>query len=270
MNTEKKNRKILSREISMYFSKELVYREQLVVWIIADIIKIVGLCFVWVASSRLTDDVTQGYVVTYYLLIMLISKLTTDYTMEYGVRDIVQGRFSNLLIKPFNYLLEYLGTNIGGNILRFIIFLPGFILGIYFANKYSLWILDFNPYNLFVALVAVIIGFFLSFLLGNIISLTAITIKEMDSIRTFYYNIASLLSGEFVPLIFLPLWGVFTLHLLPFRYTLSFPVEILIGGLNDYELQSGFVISIVWLVALFFLYKIIYALSIKKYESEGI
>jgi len=270
MNTKKKNNRILNRILSMYFAKELVYKEQLLVWIIADIIKIVGLCFVWVASSNLNDSVSQEYVVSYYLLIMLVSKFTTDYTLEFGVRDIIYGRFSNLLIKPYNYLIEYLGTNIGGNILRFIIFIPGFILGVYYANKYGFWIVDFNPYNIFLGMIAICIGFFISFLLGNAVTLIAISIKEMDSIRTFYYNIASLLSGEFIPIVFLPMWGAFVLHLLPFRYTLSFPVEIILGNINDYELRTGFVISILWLIMSFFLYKTIYSLSKKKYEAEGI
>lgn len=270
MNTKQKNNKILNRILSMYFSKELVYREQLLVWIIADVIKIVGLCFVWVASSKLSDSVSQSYVVSYYLLIMLVSKLTTDYTLEFGVRDIIYGRFSNLLIKPYNYLIEYLGTNIGGNILRFLIFLPGFILGVYFAQKYNLWIVDFNPYNIFLGIIAIIIGFLISFILGNTVSLIAIYIKEMDSIRTFYYNVASLLSGEFLPIVFLPMWGAFVLHLFPFRYTLSFPVEVIIGNINDYEIRLGFMISIIWLLVLFFSYKTVYSLSKKKYEAEGI
>lgn len=270
MNTKTNNNRILGRILSMYFSKELVYREQLLVWIIADIIKIVGLCFVWVASSSLNDNVSQAYVVSYYLLIMLVSKFTTDYTMEFGVRDIIQGRFSNLLIKPYNYLIEYLGTNIGGNILRVIIFVPGFVLGVYFANKYGLWIVDFNPYNIFLAMIAICIGFFLNFLLGSTIALIAIYIKEMDAIRTFYYNIASLLSGEFIPIVFLPMWGAFVLHILPFRYTLSFPVEIILGNLNHYELTTGFVTSVIWIGVMFLIYKLVYSISKKKYEAEGI
>lgn len=270
MNTRRKNRKILSREISMYLSKELLYKEQLFVWIIADIIKIVGLCFVWIASSRLTDTVTQGYVVTYYLFVMLVSKLTTDYTMEFGVRDILSGRFSNLLVKPFNYLLEYLGTNIGGNILRFLLFLPAFILGILLANHYNLWIFVFNPANVLIALLAILLGFFISFFLGNILTLVAVYIKEMESIRIFYYNIGALLSGEFIPLIFLPFWALFIFQILPFRYTLSFSVEILIGDLNRYELNNGFLVAIGWLVVLFFVYKTAYILARQKYEAEGI
>lgn len=254
----------------MYFKRESQYKGQMVAWIIADIIKILGLCFIWLAASKVSDSVDQAYIVSYYILVMFVSKFTSDYTLENGVRNILDGKFSNFLVKPYNYLLEYLGTNIGSNVLRIILFLPAFIGAIYFALMKNLWIVEFNPYLLFLSLLAIILGFGISFLLGNIVSLSAIKIKEMDGIRIFYYNIASLLSGEFIPIVFLPEVGKFIVEIIPFRYTLSFPVEILLGRLNDYEKEIGFLIATLWLVTLFVVYKIIYRSAIKKYEAEGI
>jgi len=270
MKEKGKNKKILNRQIQMYFKRELQYKGQMIAWIIADIIKIFGLCFIWLAASRVSNVVDQEYIVSYYILVMFVSKFTSDYTVEFGVRNILDGRFSNFLVKPYNYLLEYLGTNIGSNILRIILFLPAFIIAIYFAWVNNFWIVEFNPYLILLSLIAILLGFGISFLLGNIISLAAVKIKEMDGIRIFYYNIASLFSGEFIPIPFLPQIGRFLLELLPFRYTLSFPVEILLGRLNDYQKEIGFLTATVWLVILFIIYKIVFKKAIKKYEAEGI
>jgi len=130
MKEKGKNKKILSKQIQMYFKRESQYKGQMIAWIIADIIKIFGLCFIWLAASRVSNVVDQEYIVSYYILVMFVSKFTSDYTVEFGVRNILDGRFSNFLIKPYNYLLEYLGTNIGSNILRVILFLPAFIIAI--------------------------------------------------------------------------------------------------------------------------------------------
>jgi ABC-2 type transport system permease protein len=265
-----KNRKILSREIQMYFKKEFQYKGQMIAWIIADIIKIIGLCFIWLMSAKVNGNVEQGYVVTYYILIMLVSKFTSDYTIEHGVRNILSGKFSNFLLKPFNYLLEYLGINIGSNALRVGLFLPAFILGIIIASKNNLWIMNLNILSISLGFIAILIGFLISFFVGNIISLIAIRIKEMDSIRIFFYNIASLLSGEFIPLVFLSGFIARTFKLLPFRYTLSFPVELFIGEIEKKEILLGFLIAIIWLFVLFITYKIIYKKAVEKYEAEGI
>lgn len=254
----------------MYFKKEFQYKDQMIAWILADIIKIVGLCFIWLMSAKVNGNVEQGYVVTYYILIMLVSKFTSDYTVEHGVRNILTGKFSNFLLKPFNYLLEYLGINIGSNTLRVVLFLPAFLLGIIIAFKNNLWIMNLNIFSIILGFLAMIIGFFISFFIGNIISLIAIKIKEMDSIRIFFYNIASLLSGEFIPLIFLSGLVAQVFKSLPFRYTLSFPVEVFIGEIENKEIFTGFLTGILWLIVLFIAYKIIYKKAIEKYEAEGI
>ena len=124
MNEKGENKKILTRQIQMYFKREFQYKGQMIAWIIADTIKILGLCFIWIAASKSNSIGNQSYIVSYYILVMFVSKFTSDFTLEHGVRDILEGKLSNFLVKPYNYLLEYLGTNIGGNILRIILFLP--------------------------------------------------------------------------------------------------------------------------------------------------
>jgi ABC-2 type transport system permease protein len=261
---------ILQKEVRMSFSKEFVYKKQLLGWIIADTVKVTTLCFVWSAASVSREDISTGYVVSYYLLLMLVSKLTTDYTIESGVRDMVTGKFSNLLTKPFNYLIEYVGKDIGNNLLRFMLFLPAFIVGVIFASLNNWWIYDFNPLYLLLFLLSAIIAFLISFILGNTVSLVALRIKQMDSIRIFFYNTSAILSGEVIPIVFLPLLVQKIFNVLPFRYTLSFPVEILLGKLDPVSILYGFVVSILWLLILFIIYKFTYRYFIKYYEAEGI
>ncbi len=73
---EEKNKKnnfknILKREIVMFFSQEFAHKDLLVAWILADTIKVIGLCFVWVASAKITQSVDQGYIVSYYIMLLV-------------------------------------------------------------------------------------------------------------------------------------------------------------------------------------------------------
>ena len=130
--------------------------------------------------------------------------------------------------------------------------------------------MNFNVFSIILGVVAIVMGFITSFIIGNIISLIAIKVKEMDSIRIFFYNIASLLSGEFIPLVFLSGLVRKIFILLPFRYTLSFPVEIFIGDMKTKDILLGFMIGIIWVLVLYLSYKLIYKKAIEKYEAEGI
>lgn len=269
---KKKNnwKEIIKKHLGMYFSQEYMHKGQLISWIIADVIKISGLCFVWLASSKITGSVDQAYIVTYYVLMLLIGKLMMDITPEEGVRQILNGRFSNLLLKPTNHLNCYIGNNLGSNLFRLMVSAPAFLIGMFLAIKLNLWVVDFNPYLIFLALIGIAMGFMINFFLGNIFSLLAFYNKSMEGMRIFYFNIAALLSGEFIPLVILPFLAEYILKILPFRYTLSFPIEILIGRLTNYDIFTGFVIGGIWLVTLYFIYKILYSIAIRKYAAEGI
>ena len=254
----------------MFFSQEFMHKEQLLLWILADTVKIVGLCFVWAASAKLTKNIDLGYVVSYYVLMIVVGKLMQDITPENGVKQILSGKFSNSLLKPISYLTEYLGNNIGSNLFRLIVSIPAFLIGAFIVTKLHLWVVDFNPYLIFLSLLAVILGFFINFLLGNIFVLLAFYNKNMEGMRIFYYNITAFLAGEYVPFAVLPLVALFTVQILPFRYTLSFPIEILLGRMTGYDITLGFIIGLIWLVILYILYSIFYSISIKKYAAEGI
>lgn len=269
-NKKSNFKNILKREIYMFFSQEFMHKEQLLMWIIADTIKIVGLCFVWAASVKLTNYTDSGYIVSYYILMLLVGKLTRDITPENGVRLILNGKFSNLLLKPFSFLTEYLGNNIGSNLFKLLVSVPAFLVGIFIAKSLNIWVIDFNPYLIFLGLAAIVLGFFINFLLGNIFSLIAFYNKNMDGMRTFYYNIAAFLSGEYAPLVAFPLTALFFIQILPFRYTLSFPLEIILGRMTNYDIFYGFAIGSVWVIILYIIYLVLYRKSIKKYASEGI
>jgi len=270
INQKSNFKNILKRITQMFFAQEFMHKEQLVVWIIADIIKIAGLCFVWAASAKVTGNIDQGYIISYYVLMVLVGKLMQDITPENGVRQILNGKFSNSLLKPMSYLTEYLGSNIGSNLFRLLVSIPAFGLGMYLVMKLNFWVVDFNPYLIFLALGAIILGFLINFLLGNIFTLLSFYNKNMIGMRIFYYNIAALFSGEFVPFAALPIIALYTVQVLPFRYTLSFPIEILLGRMTNYDIGLGFVIGIAWLVALYIIYSIFFKISIKKYAAEGI
>lgn len=270
INQKSNFKNILKRITRMFFAQEFMHKEQLFVWIIADIIKIAGLCFVWAASAKVTGNIDQGYIISYYVLMIIVGKLMQDVTPENGIRQILSGKFSNSLLKPTSYLTEYLGVNIGSNLFRLLVSIPAFALGMFLVMKLDFWIVDFNPYLIFLALIAVVLGFLINFFLGNIFALLSFYNKNMVGMRIFYYNIAALFSGEFVPFAALPMIALYAVQVLPFRYTLSFPIEILLGRMTNYDIGLGFVIGTVWLIALYIIYSIYFKISIKKYAAEGI
>ena len=94
--------------------------------------------------------------------------------------------------------------------------------------------------------------------------------SQILGLRSFYENVITFLSGEGIPISAFPIWAIIIIKFLPFRYTISFPIEILMGTLNRTEMIEGFLLAIAWLLVLIFVYRILFRLAIKKYESVGI
>jgi ABC-2 type transport system permease protein len=58
-------------------------------------------------------------------------------------------------------------------------------------------------------------------------------------------------------------------HILPFRWTIGFPVEILLGRLTPAQVLTGFAIQAAWLLVGALLVKFAWRASVKRYSAVG-
>ncbi len=254
--------------IKVFLSVELTHRNQIIAWLIADSFQPFILAVLWTSVARNNGAFTVEQMVTYFFMIVIVSKFTKDYSDQFVTNKIMYGEFSKYLVKPFNYLSEALGISIASKILRLVILVP-FLAVIYIFFK-DMIVLDLSAFNVLLFILSICFAFILNFLLGNTFALVAFFVKQILGIRSFYENVVTFLSGEVIPLIAMPIWAISFVIVLPFRYTLSFPVEIITGQLHSFEISRGFYLAIAWIIILTVTYKILYRLAIKKYESEGI
>jgi len=260
---------ILKREYKMSISYELSHVWKFISSALGGVISTLLFSMIWFASTDLGyGGLSKEYVISYFFLVLIVSKLTTDVSIRLVTGSLVTGNFHKYLIKPFSYITEALGANLAEQTLHTLFILPVALVGGYLLKDYLIY--DITPYTVFLFLFAICIANTLKFLMAQIFSLVAFTIKQVYGLRTLHENMLIILSGEIIPYVALPMFMVSILEMSPFRYILSFPVEILIGGMRPYDLNFGFTISIIWGIVLFLIYKIGYSISIKKYEAEGI
>jgi ABC-2 type transport system permease protein len=130
--------------------------------------------------------------------------------------------------------------------------------------------LRWEGYNLGPAfLAAVVAGHVLSFCLSYMFGLLALFFTEVRGIYMVYYMPASFLSGELVPLSTLPAWAEVAARLLPFRYSLAFPVEILLNRLPPEEIAWGFLCLAAWLMLAWVGVRVLWAAGLKQYTGVG-
>lgn len=259
---------VVYQEMKMYVSSELAYRWQIFVWVISDALQPLILGVVWAAVAKEGGLLSVNQVITYFFLVSVVSKLTKDWSVIYVSNIVVSGEFSKYLVKPFNYLAETLGISLGARVLRLLMLVP--LLGIaYFVLKDYL-VINWGHDRFMLFLISLIFAFLINYLLGNTFALISFFINQIVGLRTFYEHAVIFLSGEGIPLVAFPSWAKYFIEILPFRYTVSFPIEIITGSISGREIGYGFVIAGFWMVVLIVLYKVLFRLAIKKYEAYGI
>jgi ABC-2 type transport system permease protein len=269
MKKKSKFLRVLKQEYKMSMSYELSHISKFLASAVGGIISTILFSMLWLASTDLGyDGLSKEYVISYFLLVLITSKLTMDVSIKLVTDSIVTGRFSKYLTKPFSYLTEAVGANLAEQTLHTIFTLPVIIPGALLLQDYLSY--DLTPYTIFLFLCSIVIANAIKFLMAQIFSLIAFTVKQMYGLRNLHQNLVVVFSGEIIPYAALPAIFTSVLELTPFRYVLSFPVEILLGGMRPYDINTGFLIAGIWIIFLYLIYKVGYILSVKKYEAEGI
>ena len=126
-----------------------------------------------------------------------------------------------------------------------------------------------NLLNLVTVFYSTLIAMALFFIIDIIIGLLSFWFDETTAIGETYGLLYSLFSGVFIPLTALPPAIRGLGHILPFRFTLSLPIEIFLNQLTSREIYIGLLLQLVWLLAAGGLCRILWLRGLKIYSASG-
>ncbi|MDF2936219.1 MAG: hypothetical protein K0Q90_1592, partial [Paenibacillaceae bacterium] len=119
------------------------------------------------------------------------------------------------------------------------------------------------------ALAALLLALGTRFLLAYSLSLLAFWTQQSGALLSVNDTLFFLLAGQVAPVALFP--GVLQQLslLLPYRYMLSFPVEVLTGTLSGQELVWGLGMQALWLAVLTAVYLLISRQGVHHYSAAG-
>ena len=77
------------------------------------------------------------------------------------------------------------------------------------------------------------------------------------------------LSGQIAPLSLFPSFVQIAADILPFRWMLGFPVELLLGRLTPAETLTGLAAQAAWAVVSVFLLRFVWRAGVRSYSAVG-
>jgi ABC-2 type transport system permease protein len=223
--------------------------------------------FVWSAAAGEVGigGLSRGEFVAYYLIFINVNQLTYAQT-NWTVGDIIRyGGLNRLLLYPVSPLYDTIATEVAGKAVYML-----FTISVTTLLALLLrpdWTITLENALLFI--LALVLAFLLRFFWGLWVACLAFWTTRADSLLSVQDALVFLLGGQVAPYALLPGAMQSLAAILPFRWMISFPVEVLSGHLMTGEIVSGLAIQIVWLLVALVLYRVIWRQGLRRYVAVG-
>ncbi|MDR0217967.1 MAG: ABC-2 family transporter protein [Enterobacteriaceae bacterium] len=252
--------------IGQSFSRVIAYRAQSIIWLLGGIMPI-AVMFVWLGLA--TEGKIGGYTASdfavYFLSIYLVRQLTAIWVMRRLDSDIRRGELSMLLLRPVSPLYNYIADHTGEMIVRGPIIALVFISGIFLTDNF--YRLDIG--NLLIFIPALFFAWIIIFHLYYCLGLLAFWINNSMAFDPLLWALYTILGGVLIPLDLYPENITFWLKLLPFASALDFPVQIILGKLDNALLLIGFGVQIFWMILLMIIRILLWNAGLRRYSASG-
>ncbi len=223
--------------------------------------------FVWstAAGGTTIGGLTRGQFIAYYLVLILVNQLTysqTNWTAGDLIRD---GSMNIMLLRPMSPLYNTLASEVAGKVvfMAFVIPITALLAFVLRPELHLTW------QNGLLFSLALVLAWALRFFWGYWLALLAFWATRADSLLALQDSLTFLLAGQVAPIALLPGLMQQAALVLPFRYMIGFPVEILTGQLDTTGLAIGFAYQLGWLGIALILYTTVWRRGLKQYSAVG-
>lgn len=225
--------------------------------------------FVWRAAIAAGADlpVDADYITTYFVLLSLVTMLASAWLAMFMADSIRDGRLNVWLARPGSYLYDIAANNIAEKVVKLVILTPMILIFAWFVRD-SLT-LDAAPWRwaalLLSTAMAALIFFWLDVSMGSL----GFWLEDISGLEWGRGLLTGLITGQVIPLALFPAWMQGFLHVQPFRYTISFPLEIIVSDLSGQEVLVGLGVQAGWTVVFIAVGLSLWRRGLRSYAAVG-
>jgi ABC-2 type transport system permease protein len=196
---------------------------------------------------------------------MIVGFLTWSEADKWIERGVRQGSLTRDLVKPMSFLGQWLGFEVGTNLMNIVFqIIPVFFIGILAFG------LEPAPAHRIAAFAAsIILAFLLYYGLTFLNGLGAFWLQKITGLRRVKRVLIGFLGGSFIPLSFFPPALQTISHFLPFEYIRFVPINIYLGRYGTAGMLVQLGIQAAWIAALYALIAVVGRAAIRKYARSG-
>lgn len=249
---------------------QVAYRGAVVIWLVGLVVQPLVSLLVWttVADSNGGEagGFTTGEYAAYFVVLMVVNHLTFIWHMwEFGWR-VQTGFFTPMFLRPIHPIHNDVVENLSFKLLGLAGILPAaVILAFVFDADFG----DTGPAQVAAFVPALLLAMALRFILEWTLALAAFWMTKVSALNSFYSFVSFFLAGMIAPLALLPEPARVLANVLPFRWTVSFPVEVLIGRAGAGTIALGLGLQVLWIGIAAVILRRIWAVAAARYTAVG-
>jgi ABC-2 type transport system permease protein len=249
------------------FASAVAYRAEFVVWLLSTNMPLVMLAL-WSAVARdgKVGRFGQAEFTAYFLAALVVRLLTGAWVVWELNYEIRQGTLSYRLLRPIHPLVVYACENVAAMPLRIVLALP---IALALLLTVGGTHVTRDPALLAVFPVAVFGAWLITFLAMSLVGALAFWIESATSIFEIWLGLFGVFSGYLVPLELFPGWVQSLARVLPFRYMLAFPTELLVGMLPRSRALAELGIQWLFVAGLLLAARQAWRLGLRRFAAYG-
>ncbi|MBM4418751.1 MAG: ABC transporter permease [Chloroflexi bacterium] len=250
-------------------AQQLQYRVALVIWLCFTVLEPTIYLVVWSAVASASGGAVGGFgprdFAAYFIVTMLVNHLTFTWIMhemEYRVR---YGQFSPKLLRPLHPIHGDIADNLVYKVLTLGVLLPAAIaLAFVFEARFTV-----DMRALALAVPALLLAFAIRFMTGWTLALAAFWTTRIAAVNQLYFGASIFLSGQMAPLALFPEFIQIFASATWFRWTVAFPVELILGRLGMEQILAGLGAQVIWLAIAYAVLRLVWSSSLRRFTAVG-
>jgi ABC-2 type transport system permease protein len=245
----------------------VAYRAEFLVWILTTNMPLVQLA-VWlaVAADGPVGRFDAHQFTAYYLSVLTVRLLTSTWLVWQMSMEIRDGTLSSRLLRPIHPLLAYAAQHLAGVPMRALVVSPIFAIMIYAAgDKLALH----SPALVGMFAASLLGAWLLIFFTMVLVGALAFFVDSAIAVFELWLAVHAIFSGYLIPLEMLPSWIGRAAAVLPFRFMLGYPVEILVGLLDPATALRQLAVQWGYVLLLFALAMMVWRAGVRRFAAFG-
>lgn len=252
----------------MAIQRTWIYRSRMVLWIIRNVIMLFSLRMIWTAvygDRDVMNGVTLHMMIVYVTIAMLQQYLIDTVSSAEIERRVQRGTVAGDLIRPVGLIPQMLAYDVGfviGRIPLILVMLP-------FAALVGSLALPPTALSILGYLVSLLLAYILSVLIWLPVGLLGFWVINATGIRFLMFSVLAFVSGQMVPLWFMPDGLRTLLEWLPFQGMAYTPLSIYVGQLEGAEIVRALGIQAAWIMVMAILVRWIWSKAQNVVQIQG-